>query len=241
MQTASAQAAGLDLPPDLTLLGTFFDVITDIQRTVNGEDPHSLGEAQARLSAIRNMLRHRLPGAESVPPTLMPPEDEDDPVAVLSHRLAGGELFTMLAAELSGEPISACVVRDGTTPMSRCERDWTQAHVDGSGRRPVLRRRGELRTARTRRLAANVTSLVIPSRVHDEDALRILAETDAPLGQVLAPLGLRRELLWLWPYCGTDTVLNTGARLWLPGPGDREWPAGIATEQVRRLDWWAAS
>lgn len=236
----SAHSASLDLPADLVLMDAMFDVITDIQRTVNGEDPHSLPEARARLSAIRNMLRHRLPGPQGVPPTLMPGEDSSDPVAVLSHRLAGGELFTALAAEIAGEPISARVVRDGASKMTSSERDWTQARTDGSGLANVLRRRGELRTASTGKLAARVTSMLIPRRVRDEDALRILATTDKPVGEVLGPLGLRRELLWLWPYCSTDVVLNVGARLWLPGPRDTEQPAGIATEQVCRLDWWAA-
>ena len=75
----------------------------------------------------------------------------------------------------------------------------------------------------------------------DETALKELAETDSPLGAVIARLGGRREMLWQWPYCGGDTILHCCARLWLPRhdglPG--EWPCGLATEQVRRLDWWA--
>ena len=249
MQT-SAHSAGIDLPPDLTLLGSFWDVILDIQQTVSGAEPESLGEARARLSAVRNAIRHRLPGTEDGrPPSLLLPGDDDDPLAVMSRRLAAGELFTSIAGEYAKEPVSARVVRDGRALMNSTERDWTRANTDGSGRRPVLRRRGELRTAHGNKLIANVTSLVIPARVRQVPgdpgrsgaALEALAGTDIPLGQALEPLGLRREPLWIWPYCSTDTVLNVGARLWLPGPvPDTEWPAGLATEQVRCLDWWAA-
>lgn len=249
MQT-SAHSAGIDLPLDLTLLGSFWDVILDIQQTVNGGEPESLGEARARLSAVRNAIRHRLPGTEdSRPPSLLLPGGDDDPLAVMSRRLAAGELFTAVAGDYAGEPVSARVVRDGRSLMNSSERDQTRAGLDGSGARPVLRRRGELRTGRGSKLIANVTSLVIPARVRQvpgdpgraEAALEALAGTDVPLGQVLEPLGLRREPLWLWPYCSDDTVLNAGARLWLPGPvPGTEWPAGLTAEQVRRLDWWAA-
>jgi hypothetical protein len=238
MQKTPARSAGLDLPADLALLGSFWDAIAGIRKTLAADEPHSLGEARAMLSAIRGTLDEHVPGPPDAMPTLIP--DGDDLVAVLAARLRDGELFTCLAAEYAGEPVSARVVRDGGALMTRSEREWLQAHLDASGRRPVVRRRGELRTARGNKLAANVTSLLIPSRV-PEQALRELEDDDTPLGAVLAPYGLHRELLWLWPYCSDDTVLNVGARLWLPGPGRREWPAGMATEQVRRPDWWAAS
>ena len=147
-------------------------------------------------------------------------------------------MFTAIAGDMAGDAISARVVRSpGTTGLNRAEAGWLDAPLDCR----VLRRRGELRTATGHALVARVTSLVIPPRVGDETALKELAETDSPLGAVIARLGGRREMLWQWPYCGGDTILHCCARLWLPRhdglPG--EWPCGLATEQVRDLSWWA--
>lgn len=235
MQT-SAQPAGLDLPPDLSLLGTFFDVIATIRRIAENDTPD-----EAKLAGITRCLDERLPGPPGGMPTLLPAGDDDSPVGILARKMAAGELFTRLAGDVAGEPVTARVVRDGLTDMTPGERKHLVSHIDGRMR--CLRRRGELRTARGSRLAARVTSLVIPGRVRDaggEDALHELEVTDTPLGAVLEPLGLVREPLWTWPYCSDDVAINACARLWLPGPGGIASPVGLATEKVMRLDWWAA-
>ena len=177
------------------------------------------------------------PALSPEPPGLVPararpgaisPPDGDDPVAAIAARLAAGELFTAIAADLAGEEIYAAVIREPAATLNRAEERWLMA----PGVR-VMRRRGELRTARTGHLAARVTSLVIPSRV-PADVLAELGDTAIPLGAVIARLGGRREPLWQHPYCGPDVVLHSCARLWLRGR-----PAGLAAEAVARLDWWA--
>jgi hypothetical protein len=237
MQQTPAPSAGLDLPPDLSLLGTFFDVIAVIRRIADADAPDA-----AKVAGITRALDERLPGPPGGLPTLLPDEHDVSPVGALVRRMAAGELFTNLAGEYAGEPVTARVVRDGTTPMTAGERKHLVTHLDG--RILALRRRGELRTARGSRLCARVTSLVIPGRVRDcpggADALRALEETGAPLGAVLEPLGMTREPLWTWPYCSDDVVINACARVWLPGPDGRRIPAGLATEKVMRLDWWTA-
>lgn len=233
---ATAQPASLDLPPDLSLLGTFFDVIAVIRRITDNDTP-----AEAKVAGISRCLDERLPGPAGGMPSLLPPGDDDSPVGTLARRMAAGELFTRIAADLAGEEISARVVRDGMSGMTPGERKHLVSHLDGRMR--CLRRRGELRTARGSRLAARVTSLVIPGRVREaggEDALRELEVSDKPLGAVLGPLGLVREPLWTWPYCSDNVVINSCARLWLPGSNGVSVPVGLATEKVMRLDWWAA-
>jgi hypothetical protein len=238
MTHASAQPASLDLPADLTLLGTFFDVIAVIRRITDNDIP-----AEAKVAGISRCLDERLPGPAGGMPTLLPPGDDDSPVGQLARRMAAGELFTSLAGELAGEPVTARVVRDGLSDMTPGERRHLVSHIDGRMR--CLRRRGELRTATGNRLCARVTSLVIPGRVREAGGAGALAEletADRPLGAVLEPLGLVREPLWTWPYCSDDVVINSCARLWLPDPahGGASKPVGLATEKVMRLDWWAA-
>jgi hypothetical protein len=234
MHAASAQPASLDLPADLTLLATFFDVIASIRRITDNDTP-----AEAKVAGISRCLDERLPGPAGGMPTLLPATTDDDtPVGQLARRMAAGELFTSLAGEYADGPVTARVVRDGLTDMTPGERKHLVSHLDGRMR--CLRRRGELRTAAGSRLCARVTSLVIPGRVRDTSALAELEATDKPLGAVLAPLGLVREPLWTWPYCSDDVVINSCARLWLPDPDGISVPVGLATEKVMRLDWWAA-
>jgi hypothetical protein len=234
MQT-SAQSAGIDLPADLTLMGLMFDVIADIRLTLTDE----ARDGCPSCSAIGGFLDERIPGPPGGLPSCVPDQADTHPVSVLTRRLAGGELFTNLAAETAGEPVSARVVRDGRTMMTAAEREQLMAALDGS--RVAIRRRGELRTARTDRLCARITSMIIPGRVWDGDALRELEVADTPLGTVLERLGGWREPLWTWPFCSQDTVINSCGRLWLPTRDGHRIPVGLATEQVCRLDWWAAA
>jgi hypothetical protein len=228
---ASAQPAGLDLPADLTLMGAMFGVIADIRRTLTPE----ARERCPGCSAIGGYLDERIPGPHGGLPSYVPDETDTHPVSVLARRLAGGELFTELAAETAGEAIVAAVVRDTDTPMPRRERELLMAAAADR----VNRRRGELRTAATGKLCARVTSVVIPARF-PPDATDELEDTGTPLGSVLKRLGGWREPLWTWPFCNEDTVINSGARLWLPSAAGRI-PVGLATELVCRLDWWAAA
>jgi hypothetical protein len=234
----TAHSAGVSFPKDLTLLGTFWDVVLGIQTTLAGPEPATLAAARERLMVIRNLLDSQLPGPQGGMPSLLPDSASDDPVAVIMNRLRAGELFTVIAADYAGEPVTAWVVRYPETSLNRAEAEWLAAGQDGSTR--CMRRRGELRTARGDKLAARVTAAILPARVRDETALKELAETDIPLGAVVDRLGGRREPLWIWPYCGTDTILNACGRIWLPGDDGREVPAALATEQVMPLDWWAA-
>jgi hypothetical protein len=235
MHRTSAQSAGLDLPPDLTLMGTMFDVIADIRQVLTEQ----AREACPSCSAIGHALDERIPGPPGGLPSFLPGEADTHPVSVLARRLAAGELFTNLAGQISGEPISARVVRDGRTVLTPAEREQLMAALDGS--RLAVRRRGELRTARSDRLCARVTSMIIPGRVWDPDALRELEVADTPLGTVLERLGGWREPLWTWPFCSDDVVINSCGRLWLPRADGGRIPVGLATEQVLRLDWWAAA
>ena len=231
---ASAQPAGLDLPADLTLMGVMFDVIADIRQTLTPE----ARERCPGCAAVGGFLDERIPGPPDGLPSYVPDETDTHPVAVLARKLAAGNLFTSLAAKLAGEPISARVVRDGRTTMTSAERDQLMTILDGS--RLAMRRRGELRTAQTGKLCARVTSMIIPSRVWDREALRELEETDVPLGAVLERLGGWREPLWTWPFCSDDVVINSCGRLWLPTMSGGRIPVGLATEQVLRLEEWAA-
>ena len=232
----TAYSAPPDLTADLTLLGTFWSLTDDIRQILAS----NASDAAVR-AAIAGYLAERLPGPPGGMPSLLPADGNEDPVAVMSRRLAHGELFTAIAGDLAGEAVSARVVRSGSGILNRAEAQWLAA--DQATR--VMRRRGELRTVSRHGLAARVTSVVIRERVAlagGEAALKALDETDEPLGAVLGPLGVRREMLWQWPYCGSDVILHSCARLWLPGPArdGAERPAGLATEQVMRLDWWAA-
>jgi hypothetical protein len=225
----SAYSASVTLPPDLSLLGVFWGLIADTRLMLDSNAPD-----RAKLAAIAGFLDERLPGPPGGMPSLLPDEADEDPVAVMTRRLAYGELFTAIAGDMAGDAISARVVRSPSSTLNRAEAEWLGSDLATR----VMRRRGELRTATGGGLVARVTSVLIRERVRDKAALRLLDETDTPLGAVLDELGARREMLWLWPYCGSDAVLHSCARLWLPH-GGRERPAGLATEQVLRLDWWA--
>jgi hypothetical protein len=229
MQTP-AQSAGLDLPADLTLMGAFFDVIAFIRQTVTNEDR----DRCPSCSAVAGVLDERIPGPPGGLPTFLPDESDAHPVSVLARRLAGGELFTELAAEIAGGPVSARVVREPGSYLLARERELLMAVTADQ----AARRRGELRTAGGNRLAARVTSVVIPARF-PPDAVDELGDTDTPLGAVMKRLGGWREPLWTWPFCNEDVVINSGARLWLPSAAGRV-PVGLATELVMRLEEWAA-
>jgi hypothetical protein len=236
MQTSAQPASSIDLPPDLSLLGTFFDIIAVIRRLTDNDTP-----AEAKVAGITRCLDDRLPGPPGGLPTLLPAEDDDSAVGRLARRMAAGELFTRIAEDVSGERVTARVIRDGAGMMSADERKWLVPGLDG--RHKVIRRRGELRTSRGNRLCARVTSAVVPGRLvtaGGAGALRELEHSDTPLGALLEPLGLVREPLWTWPYCSDDVAVNSCARLWLPDHGGICSPVGLATEKVMRLDWWAA-
>jgi hypothetical protein len=220
------------------MLGLLWGAVLDIRQTLARPEPATLAGARDRLAVISRLLDEQLPGPPGGMPSLLPGPHDDDPVSVIMRRLAAGELFTVIAAGYAGEPVSARVVRHPDTALNRSEAGWLMTRLDGSAR--CMRRRGELRTASGGRLIARVTAAILPGRVLDETALKELAETDTPLGTVIERLGGRREPLWTWPYCGTDTILHACARIWLPGPDGGEVPAALATEQVTPLDWWAA-
>jgi len=237
MQT-SARSAGIDLPADLSMLGLFWNVVLDIRATLDGSEPATLAAARDQLAVIQQLLDSQLPGPAGGMPSLPPAAGDHDPVSVIMRRLQAGELFTAIAAEYAGEPVSARVVRYPDTALNRAEMQWLGAGLDGSTR--CMRRRGEIRTASGGKLAARVTSVILRGRVRDEAALQALDETDVPLGTVVDDLGGRREPLWTWPYCGTDTIVHACGLIWLPDGDGREVPAALATEQVTPLDWWAA-
>jgi hypothetical protein len=113
------------------------------------------------------------------------------PGAAIAAALNGGEMFTDLAALLSGEEIRFHA--DGAAHVCTLTRDERSPLIAAPGVQGI-RRTGILRTGSGRDVA-RVTSVYLANRVDSEAALRELYMTGAPLGQVLAPLGAVRRSL----------------------------------------------
>jgi hypothetical protein len=145
--------------------------------------------------------------------------------AGIAAALDGGELFTELAALLSGEEIT--FHQDGQPhvwSLIPAERGPLRAAPGVQG----IRRQGTLRTA-SGRDAARVTAIYLPYRIGDEGALRALYMTNAPLGQVLAPLGATRLSLGAMVITDGDIAVRSRGLLSIAGV-----PVALAEEHVLR-------
>ena len=107
-------------------------------------------------------------------------------------RLARGELFSALAAELAGGPVVCAglrrVIAASLTPR---EARLLEAHRGDSGL--VVRRSALLRGPAG--VVARVTAVYLPARIPDPEVRLALWETHLPLGAALAPLGVTRRSL----------------------------------------------
>jgi len=133
----------------------------------------------------------------------------DSPASSTAARLARGELFSALAAELAGGPVVCARLRREIAPaLSPREACLLEAHRGGSGL--VVRRSGLLRGPAG--AVARVTAVYLPTRIGDPGVRRALWESDVPLGVALGPLGARRESLRAWVN-GRGEVRSAGLLL----------------------------
>jgi len=147
------------------------------------------------------------------------------PGAGIAAALDGGELFTELAARLSGEEIT--FRRDGPSPvwsLTAAERGPLRAQPGVQG----IRRRGVLRTGSGRNVA-RVIAVYLPYRIPDEGALRALYMTSEPMGAVLAPLGATRQPLGAMVLFSGEIAVRSRGLLLIGGV-----PVALAEEQVMR-------
>ena len=190
-----------------------------------------LGNA-AKLGAITQTVDQLAP-----PPG---PDDRDAAAAAsVAALLASGTgtataLFEKLAGEEITVELTGCADRPLTT--SECLELRTSPGTQGH------QRTGVLRTANSRLVAAEVSSLVVPGRL-PADALGALGipgpdnpaplPSGTPLGKVLARFGVRREPLGARMVrdqsriSGNRVSVESSARMWLDGL-----PVALASEQV---------
>jgi hypothetical protein len=113
-------------------------------------------------------------------------------LATPAARLARGELFSALAAELAGGPVVCARLRREIAPsLSPREAYLLEVHHGRSGL--VVRRSALLRGPAG--AVARVTAVYLPARIEDPDVRRALWESDVPLGVALGPLGVTRRSL----------------------------------------------
>jgi hypothetical protein len=142
------------------------------------------------------------------------------PASTTARRLAGGELFSAVAAELAGGPVVCGELRQVIAhTLSPREAYLLEAHRGGSGL--VVRRSALLRGPAG--AVAEVTAVYLPRRIPDPAVRRALWETDVPLGMALAPLGVTRQPVYVYAYRGR---LRTAGLLVV---GDT--PAALAEEE----------
>jgi hypothetical protein len=121
------------------------------------------------------------------------------PASTIARRLAGGELFSAVAAELAGGPVACEELRRVIAhTLSPREAYLLEAHREGSGL--VVRRSALLRGPAG--AVAEVTAVYLPLRIPDPAVRQALWESDVPLGQALAPLGVRRKPVYVFNYRG---------------------------------------
>jgi hypothetical protein len=147
------------------------------------------------------------------------------PGAGIAAALDGGELFTELAALLSGQTIT--FHPDGPAhvhTLTAAERGPLRAQPGVQG----IQRRGTLRTSDGRD-AARVVAVYLPNRIPDEGAVRALHMTNAPLGAVLAPLGATRQSLGAMVIATGEIAVRARGTPPIGGV-----PVALAEEQVLR-------
>jgi len=145
--------------------------------------------------------------------------------AAIAAALDRGQLFTDLAARLTGEEIT--FHRAASPPvctLTAAERGPLRAKPGTQG----IPRTGILRTAGGRDIA-RVTAVYLPYRIPDEAALRSLYMTSTPMGTVLAPLGCTRQSLGAMIITTGDIAVRSRGLLLIGGV-----PVALTGEQVLR-------
>ena len=146
--------------------------------------------------------------------------------AGIAAALDGGELFTELAALLSGEEIT---FRADGTPHVHSLTDAERGPLRAARGVQGILRRGTLRTGTSGRDVAQVVAVYLPNRIPDERALRALHMTSQPLGQVLAPLGATRQSLGAMVVDDDEYAVRARGLVLIGGV-----PVALAEEQVLR-------
>jgi hypothetical protein len=142
------------------------------------------------------------------------------PASTTARRLARGELFSAVAAELAGGSVVCGELRQMiASSLTPREGYLLEAHREGSGL--VVRRSALLRGPAGP--VAEVKAVYLPRRIDDPEVRQALWESDVPLGQALAPLGVRRKPVYVFNYRGR---LRSAGLLML---GDT--PAALAEEE----------
>jgi hypothetical protein len=146
----------------------------------------------------------------------------------LAEQLRRGELFTDIAAKLTGEEITAEVwQRSGPEPMSGEERRLLESWRDQV---VICRRRTGLLRAAGGQIVAYVSSAWIPCRL-PPGVQPALMTTDIPLGRSLADAGVARECLSAREVSDRGIAVRSYGRLLLPD-GDDMVPVALAWEEI---------
>lgn len=187
-------------------------LVTDLRRILIHPE---LGPA-TKLERVANTLD------QLAPP---PPAEDNAPgaAAVAALLSAGADPATRVFEQLAGEPVRMKMVLCYGRLLSAAECQDLKADLGEAG----MDRTGDLVTAGSRTVVAQVNSLVVTSRL-PEDARRQL-KTDRPLGLVLEDLGVRREPLGVRLVRGQDgrASVESSARMWLAGE-----PVALAGERI---------
>lgn len=148
----------------------------------------------------------------------------------VAAQLRRGELFTDIAAKLSGQEITAEVwQRSGPEPMSGEERRLMESWRDHAD--ICHRRTGLLRTTGGQAVAY-VSSMWLPYRL-PPGVQPALMTTDVPLGRSLAAAGVVRECLFARQVSDRGIAVRSYGRLLLPDEtGDGMVPVALAWEEI---------
>lgn len=174
---------------------------------------------------------------------LAPPPGPDDGDATAAASVAallanGTGTATALFEKLAGEQITIELTGSADRPLTTTECLELRTSPGAQGHQ----RTGVLRTVHSGLVAAEVSSLVVPSRL-PADARRalgiagpdnpVLPPSGVPLGKVLAGFGVHREPLGARMVrdssriSGSRVSVESSARMWLGGL-----PVALASEQV---------
>ncbi len=159
-------------------------------------------------------------------------------LSVLTRLARGAGPATALFEELAGEPVRIALT--GNVYRLLTPRECLDLEISPGAY--GYQRNGTLHTVKSGLVAAEVSSVVVPDRIHPaaRRALGMPGPDDPapppsaiPLGTVLAGLGVRREPLGARLTCGVTsvtgrrTLVESRARMWL-----RDTPVALASEWV---------
>jgi hypothetical protein len=148
-------------------------------------------------------------------------------LTTLLARLQAGELYSELAAELAGGPVTCGQLRQDAADVLTAREHW--ALQTYRGRQCLAVRRSSVLRGESGMAVARVSAVFLPGRVADECARRELADGDVPLGTALAPLGVVRRSLRAW-VTGRGEVRSSGLLLLPDGAGLL--PVALAEEEL---------